>query len=195
MLKSVISIFAVLILLSGCSSKPSLDLVSSTVDFRSGEGMLEEMGITSELKEEIIVPNTLSYNFVLKNTGEKTLGGAEKLNETFEYNDGIRIYIEPNEKLKEVSEEIIGVNIFSFDGEGRQIAKLGTVETSVPIKPNQEGVYTLHFNLGSLEGNPEIRIAPSSEQLEKLKEHAMDATLIVFVEGEEIASFDLSNLD
>ncbi len=54
---------------------------------------------------------------------------------------------------------------------------------------------TLDFILGALEENPEIRLAPPSEQLEKLKEHAMDETLIVSVEGDEIARFDLSNSD
>lgn len=196
LLKFVISIITVLILLSGCSSKPSVDLVSSTVDFSNDEGRLGGIGITSGEREgEIIVPIALSYDFVLKNTGKKTLGGTEKLNQqTFEFEDGIKIFIEPNEKLKAVSEEIMGVNIFSFDEEGRQIAKLGHGQTGVPIiEPNKEGEYSLDFILGALEENPEIRLAPSSEQLEKLKEHAMDATLIVSVEGEEIARFDLNN--
>lgn len=196
MLKFVISSFTVLILLSGCSSKSSVDLVSSTVDLKNDEGRLGGIGITSGEKEgEIIIPITLSYDFVLKNTGEKTLGGTKKLNEqTYEYEDGIKVYIEPNEKLKEVSEEIMGVNIFSFDEEGEQIAKLGTGKTGVPIiEPNKEGEYTFDFILGALEENPEIRLSPPTEQLEKLKEHAMDATLIVSVEGEEIARFDLSN--
>lgn len=63
------------------------------------------------------------------------------------------------------------------------------------LEPNQEGKYTLYFILGALEENPDLKLAPSSEQLEKLKEHVMDATLIVSLEGEEIARFDLSNSD
>jgi hypothetical protein len=194
MLKFVMSIFTVLLLLSGCSSKPSLDLVSSTVEFRNDEERLGGIGITSgEKKGEIIVPIALSYDFVLKNTGEKTLGKAKKLNgQKFEYDDGIKIYIEPNEKLKAVSEEVMGSNIYDEDEEGN----LGMGKTNLPVlEPNQEGKYTLDFILGTLEENPDIKLAPSSEQLEKLKEHAMDATLIVSVEGEEIAHFDLSNSD
>ncbi|MGE7921408.1 hypothetical protein ACQKM9_21095 [Viridibacillus sp. NPDC093762] len=191
MLKFVISIFTVLLLLPGCSSKPSLDLVGSTVEIRNDEGI----GITSgENKGEIIVPIALSYDFVLKNTGEKTLGGIKKLNEQkYEYDDGIKVYIEPNEKLKAVSEEVMGINIYEEDKEGN----LGMGgKTSFPVlEPNQDGKYTLDFILGALEENPDIKLAPSSEQLEKLKEQAMDATLIVSVEGEEIARFDLSNSD
>lgn len=194
MLKYVVSSFTVFILLSGCSSKPSVDLVSSTVELRNDEERLGGIGITSGEKEgEIIMPTALSYDFVLKNTGEETLGGVEELNEqTYEYEDGIKVYIKPNEKLKAVSEEVMGVNIFSFDEEGEQVAG----KTGVPIiEPNKEGKYTFHFMLGALEENPEIRLSPPTEQLEKLKEHAMDATLIVSVEGEEIACFDLSNSD
>ncbi|MGE8081613.1 hypothetical protein [Peribacillus loiseleuriae] len=196
MLKFVISIFTVLLLLSGCSSKPSLDLVSATVEIRNDEGRLGGIGITSgEKKGEIIVPIALSYDFVLKNTGGKTIGGMEKLNsETYEYDDGIKVYIEPNENLQAVTKEVMGFNI--YNEKERKLAYLGIGETSSPvIEPNQEGKYTFDFDLGALEKNPEIRLAPSSEQLEKLKEHAMDATLIVSVEGEEIARFDLSNLD
>ncbi|AGK54477.1 hypothetical protein [Bacillus sp. 1NLA3E] len=196
MLKFVISSFTVLLLLSGCSSKPSLELVSSTVDIRNDEERLGGIGVTSgEKSGEIIVPTVLSYDFVLKNTGKQILGRAENPNkQTYEYDDGIKVFIEPNEKLKAVSKEIMGVNIFSFDEEGRQIAELGIGKTGVPIiEPNQEGKYTFDFILGANEENPELRVVPSSEQLEKLKENAMEASLIVYIEDEEIARFDLSN--
>lgn len=82
-LKFVISIITVLILLSGCSSKPSVDLVSSTVDFSNDEGRLGGIGITSgERESEIIVPIALSYDFVLKNTGKKTSWGNRKVKST-----------------------------------------------------------------------------------------------------------------
>ncbi|WP_318508770.1 hypothetical protein [Bacillus sp. T3] len=187
------SIFIILLLLSGCSSKPSLELVSASVEIRDDRS--GGIGITSGEKEgEVIKPISLSYDFVLKNTSKKTLGKAEKPNkQTYEYDDGIKVYIEPNEKLKAISKEIMGVNIFSFDEEGRQIAELGIGKTGVPIiEPNQEGKYTFDLILGANEENPELRVVPSSEQLEKLKQNAMDATLIVTIEDEEIARFDLS---
>ena len=51
MLKFVISVFSVLLLLSGCSSKPSLDLVSSKVELRNDEERLGGVGITSGRKK------------------------------------------------------------------------------------------------------------------------------------------------
>ena len=191
-MKIFTSIFIIMLLLSGCSSKPSLELISSTVEIRDDRS--GGVGITSEEKEgEIIQPISLSYRFVLKNTGKKTLGGMEKLNnETFEAEDGIKVYIEPNEKLQEVTEEVMGFNI--YDEEEIQQANLSLGKTSAPVlEPNQEGEYTFDFDLGALEENPVIRIAPSLEQLDKLKRSAMDATLIVTIEDEEIARFDLNN--
>ena len=86
----------------------------------------------------------------------------------------------------------MGFNI--YDEEERKKANLGVGKTSNPVlEPNQEGEYTFDFDLGVLKENPEIRIAPSSDQLDKLKNSAMDATLIVSVEDEVIARFDLNN--
>jgi len=53
----------------------------------------------------------------------------------------------------------------------------------------------LYFKKGKAFFLIDLKLAPSSKQLEKLKEHAMDAFLIVSIEGEEIARFDLSNSD
>ena len=166
MLKLVISVFTVLLILSGCSSKPSLDLVSSKVELRNDEERLGGVGITSgEKKGEIIVPIALSYDFVLKNIGKKNLGEARNLNkQNYEFDDGIKVMIEPNEKLKAVSEEVMGINIYDEEGHiglGRSIMAV--------LEPNQEGTYTFDYILGALEKNPHLKLAPSSEQLEKLK--------------------------
>jgi len=169
-----------------------LSLESATVDLRNDEERLGSIGITSgEREDEFIVPIALSYDIVLKNTGKKALGGMEKINrEKFKFDDGIEVHIEPNEKLKGVSEEVMGFNIYN-EGEN----EFGIGRTSLPlIEPTQEGKYTFDFILGGLEENPALKIAPPIEQLEKLKEHAMEANLIVFIEGKEIARFDLSDL-
>ncbi|WP_096190850.1 hypothetical protein [Neobacillus soli] len=186
-----IGISIILLLLAGCSSKPSLELVSSTVDIMDDTG---EIGITSGEKQgEFIKPISLSYDFIIKNTGKKTLGGAEKPNgETYEFDDGIKLAIEPNEKLTSVIKEIVGINI--YNEEGRNEARLGFGKTGTPVlDPNQEGKYSLDFDLGASEENPELRIAPPKEQLDKLVKNAMEATLVIYIEEEEVGRFDLSN--
>lgn len=186
-MRLITSMFIILLLLTGCSSKPSLELISSTVEIK--EDQSEGNGITSaEKNNEFIQPLSLSYHFILKNTGKKALGKMEKINnETFEFDDGIKVYIVPSEKLAAVSKEVMGFIIFDEENNA------GIGKTSMPVlEPNQEGEYTLNFYLGALEEYPEIMLAPSAEQLDKLKKIAMDATLIVVIENEEIARFDLS---
>ena len=191
-MKSFICMFIVLMMLSGCASKQSVELISSSVEIRDDRS--GGVSITSGDKiGEIIEPISLSYDFVLKNTGKKVLGGMEKINsQTFEYNDGIKVYIEPNEKLQEVTTEVMGFNM--YDEEDRQQAGLGMGITGTPVlEQNQEGKYTLDFVLGALEENPEIRIAPSPEQLDKLKRNSLDALVIIHIEDKEVARFDLKN--
>jgi hypothetical protein len=64
-MKFIISISIVSILLfSGCSSKPSLELISSSVEIR--DDRLGGIGVTlGEKKGEIIQPISLSYNFTI----------------------------------------------------------------------------------------------------------------------------------
>lgn len=182
MSKSIFSILFVVLLLAGCSNNPSVEIISATVE-------IEKNNLVEDSDELEFV--NLHYNFVLKNVGRKDLGGDKRLNDaTYDYDDGIKIYIEPSEKLKAISEELIGINIYDKE------KNYGTGHTGLPVlKPNQEGEFSLDFVLGALKDNEQLKAAPSSEQLEKLKENAMDATLMVMVEDETIAQFDLNNLE
>ncbi|WP_404451805.1 hypothetical protein LG329_15895 [Virgibacillus necropolis] len=191
-MRLISGIIIILILVSGCSSKPSLELISSSAEIRDDRS--GGIGITSGEREgQIIKPISLSYNFVIKNTGKDTIGGTEELNSlTFEYEDGIKLSIEPNEKLKAVTKEVVGFKIYKEGG--RQQANLGVGKTSIPVlQPNQDGEYTIDFVLGALEENPEIRLAPSQAQLDKLEKNAMEATLVIYSGDKEIARIDLHN--
>ncbi|WP_254119094.1 hypothetical protein [Bacillus sp. FJAT-29790] len=147
--------------------------------------------MSGDKEGEYIYPISLSYDFVLKNTSKKTLGGAKKPNnQTFEYDDGIKLSIEPNEKLQTVTKEVMGFNIYNNE-EGTQ-ARLGMGKTFIAVlEPNQEGEYTFDFILGAREENPELSLAPSQEQLDKLLKNSLEAALVIYIEGKEIARFDL----
>ncbi|MGO4889444.1 hypothetical protein ACJ2A9_16980 [Anaerobacillus sp. MEB173] len=180
----------ILIILTGCSNKSSLELINSTVDIR--DDRTGEIEITAgEMEGEFIKPIALSYDFVLKNIGTKTVGGTEKPNsQTFTYDDGIELIIEPKDKLITIIEEIMGVNIFTE--EGRAQAYLGVSKTGTPIlQPKQEGKYTFDFELGAPKENPEMRIVPTQDEIDELVKNAMEVTLVIYVEEEEIARFDL----
>ncbi|WP_375089120.1 hypothetical protein ACDZ29_25435 [Peribacillus sp. RS7] len=47
------------------------------------------------------------------------------------------------------------------------------------LEPNTEGKYILHYDLGINEETTEVPIVPSKEQLDKLKNNGLEATLIV----------------
>ena len=72
-------------------------------------GQQESVLLLVNDKVRLLQTISLSYHFVLKNTGKKSLGGMEKINDdTFEADDGVKVYIEPNETLKSVSERSDG---------------------------------------------------------------------------------------
>jgi hypothetical protein len=178
-------------MLTGCSTKPSLELISSSAEIRNDRsGVIEIM--TGEREGEYVHPISLSYDFTIKNSGSKTLGGAEKFDKlTYTFEDGLEVYIEPNEKLEAISREVMGFNI--FDEKERMENHLGLGIRSTPvIEAGKEGIYTFDFDLGATEENPEIRIAPSGEQLDKLVRNSMEANLVICIEDKEIARFNLA---
>lgn len=75
----VVSIFTILILLTGCSAKPFIELISASVEI-GNDRLGGTKTMSGENKDEIIQPVSLSYDFVIKNTGKDTLGSAEKMN-------------------------------------------------------------------------------------------------------------------
>lgn len=187
----LIRIFLVIIiLLMGSLGKSSLELISSSAEIRDDRS--GAIGImTGKRKGEFVNTISLSYSFVLRNSGSITLGGAEKPDIKFGFDDGIKVSIEPNEKLLAVVKEVMGFNI--FEEEERMKNHLGNGTTSAPfLEPGMEVNYTFDFVLGAIEENPEIRAVPSQEQLDKLERNSMEATLVIQIEDTEIARFDLS---
>lgn len=174
----------ILLLLSGCSNKITLELVDATVAIKE----TTIVGFSStEYDGEMILPNILSYNFSLKNIGVDAVGGYSKLQGS-NYDEGLQVTLEPGENLLTLSKEMLGVNIFEEKGR-----KLGAGETSKPIlEPNELGEFTLDFILIEITENSGIK-TPSTKQLQKLQEIALDATIIVSIKDKEIARFELSN--
>ncbi|MBZ5751663.1 hypothetical protein [Metabacillus rhizolycopersici] len=182
----LIGFISILTLLTACSSKPSVELVNTSVDIINDKDKLGAIGITEgDKKGQELVPTALYYEFTIKNTGNKKIGDTG--------DKGLEIKIEPNDNLVVSSKEIIGFNIFNLSEYGESGLGYGYTFASI-LEPDQEGKYTLHFNLGVSEENPQVPfLVPSKEQLEKLNDDALDATLIVLLEDKEIARFDLRN--
>ncbi|MFF2458963.1 hypothetical protein [Peribacillus simplex] len=183
-----ISLFIVLSFLSACSSNPSIELVDANVDIVKDKSLLGSIGITEgERKGDELVPTALFYKFSIKNTGNKTAGIEE-------VDKGIELKIEPKDKLRAVSEDVIGFNIYDpeeYNGSG---VGFGHSFLSV-LKPDEKGEYTLNYDLGVSEENSQVPLlVPSKDKLDELKKHALDAFLVVTIENQEIARFDLNKL-
>lgn len=178
-------LFLILFILTACSSDSSVELIDANVKIVKDKELVGAIEITEgERKGEELIPTALYYEFKIKNSGNKTLG-AENIDE------GIEVKIEPKNKLKDVSEEIIGFNIYNHEEYNE--SGIGFGETSeLILSSNQEAEYTLHYDLGVSEENPNVPIlVPTGEKLEELKNVAFDAFLVVTIENDEIVRFDL----
>lgn len=171
--------------LSACSSQPSLELVDANVDIVKDKSLLGSIGITEgERKGEELIPTALYYEFTIKNTGHKTVG-------TPEVDKGIELKIEPKEKLKSVSEDVIGFNIYNPEDYNKSGVGFGRTFVSV-LKSDQKGEYTLRYDLGVSEENSQVPLlVPSKEKLDELEKYSFNAFLAVTIENQEIARFDL----
>jgi len=179
----VFGIAIIFLLLSGCTSEPpSLELISNTVELRDELGPKAYQDETGEKETH----SMLEYHFVLKNTGNKTIGGktVEK---------GIDIKIIPNEKLKQVSEEVMDKNIYDeiYLQNGVFVGTPISKSTVLNLLPNAEVEYSIGYYLGPSEEHEFRRIPRTQQQLEKIKNYAMNATLVVIVKDKEIARFEL----
>ena len=177
----VISLFTIL---SSCSSKPSIKLINSNVSITNDKTKVGSIGITQGNKKgQYLVPTALYYEFKIKNVGNKKIG---------DFGDkGLKIKIEPNSKLKILSKEIVGFNIFNPSSYVASGVGHGSSFVSL-LEPGQEGKFIFSYDLGVSEKNSEVPLmVPSQEKLKKLEEGALNASLIVTLEDKEIARFDL----
>lgn len=171
--------------LVSCSSSSPLELVNANVKIVQDEKLVGAIGITEGEREgEELVPTALYYEFTIKNTNNNTVGSEEVAK-------GIEIKIVPKDKLKSVSEEVIGFNIYNsaeYDASG---VGFGTTYSTI-LSSNEEAEYSLHYDLGVSEENPTVPLlVPSKDKLDKLKNAAFNAFLVVTIENEEVARFDL----
>ena len=132
-----------------------------------------------------LVPTSLYYEFTIKNIGNTKINDLE--------NTDLDITIQPHDSLIESSNEIIGFNI--FDPDEYDLTGLGYGHSfASSIETGEEEIFTLHYDIGVDEETPDVSIlVPSQEELEALTEHALDATLIISLEDEEIARFDMKH--
>ena len=174
----------------GCAIEPSFELVDSSVTITNDRGIAGAAGITEgEKKGQELVPTVLYYKVVIKNNGLRAvrLDRMETPRKKGSY-----IKIEPHEKLKEILNETVGINV--FDPESYRGTGLGYGDSlSLALKPGEQAESSLTFDLGVSEKSPNtMLVVPSAEQLEELLKYARDADLVIWEKDVAVARFDLS---
>lgn len=178
----------VIAVLNACSSKTSLDLTDKEVSIIKDKEKTGSMTLQQgEQAGKEVVATSLYYTFSIKNKGSKKIGRAIPSKPS----EALKVKIEPNKKLLTVSKEVMGFNIFNPTDYNNSGLGYGHSFDGV-IEPNSEGKFIVYYELGINEETKEVFHTPPKEQLEKLRDNALDATLIVLSGNEEIARFDLS---
>ena len=178
----------VIAVLNACSSKTSLDLTDKEVSIIKDKEKTGAMTLQQGKQAgKEVVATSLYYTFSIKNKGSKKIGRAIPS----EPSEALKVKIEPNKKLLTVSKEVMGFNIFNPTEYNNSGLGYGHSFVGV-IEPNSEGKFIIYYELGINEETKEVFHTPPKEQLEKLRDNALDATLIVLSGNEEIARFDLS---
>jgi len=135
-------------------------------------------------KGQELVPTALYYEFTIKNVGSKSIGGMEE-------NKGLQIKIVPNTKLETTYKEIVGFNIFNPSSYMQTDLGYGLSLTPI-LKSDEEGNVVIYYLLGVSEEDPQVPIiVPPTDKLKILENDAFDASLVIILEGIEIARFDL----
>lgn len=190
-MKKIVLILALLLMLTGCFDDASLELIDSEVNINEFSG--SQLAITEEDGGELsgsIV--SLQYTFVLKNTGIRAIGDMDKYSFADQrYLNGISIKLIPEKSLKQAASEITGINFYA-ERERKAINLPLRRMVEPELVPNQIGDYTLEYVLGTSEVTPRLPAVSAESALEELRRHAMEATLVVYEGGQEVARFTLS---
>ncbi|MBD3108708.1 hypothetical protein IEO70_10045 [Bacillus sp. AGMB 02131] len=178
-------ILSLLVVLGACSNVPSIGLIAAEVELTSDP---HKVGYTEvELdngKHEKISTTSLYYTFSIKNEGNRKIGKENA-------EEGLRVKIEPHEKLLTASEKVMGFNLFDESTYENHGVGKGYSYVNV-LKPDESSDFIIYYDLGYEATFEDFPPAPTQQQLDLLITNALEATLIVTVGNEEIARFDLS---
>ena len=166
---------------SGHASDLSLQLEKFDARIITDKAISGSITVTEgDKKGQEFVPTVLLYEFTIRNEGRKEIIGS--------VND-LQVKIVPNENLKEISKETVGINIFDPDSDFGSGQSIGEDIFNI----HEDCKYELSFDL-SKETPLGTLITPSEEELKRLLDNAADASIVIIYKDEEAAHFDLNKL-
>jgi len=143
-----------------------------------GSTIIREKGKSLEL-----VPTSLYYKFKIKQTGNKKMYNAGE--------DNIDVKIIPNKELKSTSKDILGFNVYS---DNERAGGLGRGIGIGDFNKSGEASLDLNYDLGTTVENSQMPLVPSKDKLEKLRQKALEGTLVIVRNHKEIARINLKPL-
>lgn len=143
-----------------------------------GSIIIKEKGKSLEL-----VPTSLYYKFKIKKTVNKKIYNAGK--------DNIDVKIIPNKELKSASKDILGFNVYSDD---ERTGGLGKGIGIGDFNKSGEASLDLNYDLGTTVKNSQMPLVPSKDKLEKLRQKALEGTLVIIRDHKEIARVSLKSV-
>lgn len=153
------------------------ELNSVSVDIVRDKGKTGTIVISDEKNETEIIPTSLFYEFEIKNKGSK-----------IDLSDAFQIKIEPSAELSREVQNIIGENIFTSNSLGG-----GLILPHMPIKANEVTTTNAYFHLGTYRDSSNTPVFPSRDELMPIINSALKAELVLFLDGKEVARYNLSD--
>lgn len=177
--------------LIACTSEPTsgkeddFSIKKMNVTITTDPDVVGETGVEDEKGKMVdTTPKTLYYEFVMKKHGKNnffiTKGDSD---------EEVDAKIIPSKELKEASEKIVGVNLFSGNHDG--LARGMGIED---FSSFDRGKLELLYEVGATIQTKDIPLAPSDKKLEKLVDVAKKGTLVIYRDKKEIARYSMETL-
>ncbi|MFB8427049.1 hypothetical protein ACFC4S_34465 [Priestia megaterium] len=191
--KWLLAVFSCLLVgsLIACTNKPTsgkeddFSIKKVNVTITTDPNVVGETGVEDEKGKMVdTTPKTLYYEFVMKKNGKNnfflTKGDSD---------EEVDAKIIPSQELKEASEKIVGVNLFSGNHDG--LARGVGIED---FSSFERGKLELLYEVGAAIQTKDIPLAPSDKKLKKLVDVANKGTLVIYRNKKEIARYSMETL-
>lgn len=161
------------ILLAGCSGEVDIELVNATADIERDTPRVIGEGTGNDGTK--VKPTVLVYDLTFRNIGRPI-----KSSDRFQYK------IEPKGELKEELMDIINMSSFN-DAISNHYGFI------TPIRKKERGTAYIYYSLGEYEEDSEVPVFKPIKDLKSIKEKAMEADLVLLLNGEEFKRISLSD--
>lgn len=165
--------------LIGCSDEVRIEVLSAKASIENDSTKIVPFRVSDGEDTRIVKPTALYYEFTFMNTGNQIIKGSDRL----EYK------IVPLSELKAELFDTLKMTQFI------QASAFNYGFQPLPFKKNDKGSAYVYYHLGKYESDSKIPVFPSMSDLQGIKENAMNAELVLYLNGEELSRVALEDLE